>query len=686
MTLERHGRKHNRSYANNYMQTRSKDKENTGNKDKQDGHGENNQADIQEDIDTPMQKDDVPPPFDGNKEGYEAWLSKLSAWLIVTKQPAGEQAIRIRLALSGQADVIAGRLDLEELIKTDGKNGRDVGLQRETVPEGVHYLIAALNTSGYRGSDTDVLHQRWNSFILMRRGVGASMMEYTSTFRSRMDAVCRGDVKLDDTCMAMHMLTMAELDEDQVSRAKTVALASGGITVANVQRALISLFPTTESTGAGEPRQVMAAIQRPRERDVSNLQCHRCQQKGHGSWSCTAPKPVPRNKFNLPPYPSVGVGEEGKCHAVLDTGCGSSVVGSKVFERLTNGHDVERLPVEDVFSFGVVEQTAMAKVVVPIWIAGMAATLRCHVIEDPPGRELPLLLSRHTMKVLRVVIFLQKNRAKVMGQYVPLIGTSGGHLAIPIRFRKQLAPMVQVLAATKRVPTDIDTENAGTLRAAEPQAPRPDEAQAPESAEESATGQEQQGKRQEPRPDTAAEVEVEKLRRIHVNTGHASFERMKEVLQARGTWDASMSGPLRSLVKQCKDCDLFARPRARPKVSLPPTATFNDRIAYDLMQVEGRWALKIVDMHTRFLRIGLVEDKTAAEVLRVLEERWIDDFGPPRKAVLADPGSENVADVVLQFWEAREVETLFTAGQSHESLGICEDGRCGEENGHDHEE
>ena len=98
---------------------------------------------------------------------------------------------------------------------------------------------------------------------------------------------------------------------------------------------------------------------------------------------------------------------------------------------------------------------------------------------------------------------------------------------------------------------------------------------------------------------------------------------------------------------------------------------FNHLLAVDLMKIEGEWALKMVDMFSRYAVVELVPDKTAASLVAAVDRRWVTYFGPP-KAILSDPGGENTGERTLEYFAALSAKTMTTATNSPRSNGVCE--------------
>ena len=127
---------------------------------------------------------------------------------------------------------------------------------------------------------------------------------------------------------------------------------------------------------------------------------------------------------------------------------------------------------------------------------------------------------------------------------------------------------------------------------------------------------------------------------------------------------------MRKVIAACEVCKVFARPRSQPKVSPPMARAFNQVVAMDLMFFGSVPVLKMIDVHTRFLRAARMENKSARELVRVVFREWVSVFGSPTEAYHTDPGSENTAQITREFAEAFGTQFRFTPAKSPQSNGL----------------
>ena len=121
--------------------------------------------------------------------------------------------------------------------------------------------------------------------------------------------------------------------------------------------------------------------------------------------------------------------------ALLDTGASSTVCGKKwltVFEEsLTPAEhqEVKVTPCEKNFSFGDGDAvTAKIQKILPVTICGQEVTLSVFVVDN----DIPLLLSRESMKKMKMKIDNETDKVYALGGEENLVITKSGHMMIPI--------------------------------------------------------------------------------------------------------------------------------------------------------------------------------------------------------------------------------------------------------------
>ena len=113
------------------------------------------------------------------------------------------------------------------------------------------------------------------------------------------------------------------------------------------------------------------------------------------------------------------------------------------------------------------------------------------------------------------------------------------------------------------------------------------------------------------------------------------------------------------------------RAHPRPKVSLPMANSFNELVAIDLKEIEGKWILHAIDYLTRFSSAAVLENKTSEEVIDKFFTIWISMFGPPQR-ILSDNGGEFVSYAFESLCESFDIKGGGGGGGGGFTTGILE--------------
>ena len=120
---------------------------------------------------------------------------------------------------------------------------------------------------------------------------------------------------------------------------------------------------------------------------------------------------------------------------VLDSACSSTVCGRNWFDnyisslRQEDKAKIKQIMGQKVFRFGGGEKLkSEGEYRIPAVIAGKEVTIKTDVVES----DIPLLLSRKSMKVAGVKMDLEHDTANIFGKDISLNLTTSGHYCIPI--------------------------------------------------------------------------------------------------------------------------------------------------------------------------------------------------------------------------------------------------------------
>ena len=86
------------------------------------------------------------------------------------------------------------------------------------------------------------------------------------------------------------------------------------------------------------------------------------------------------------------------------------------------------------------------------------------------------------------------------------------------------------------------------------------------------------------------------LVKLHSQFAHPPLKKLKSLLQNAGLWRNEYVDLLEEINKSCDLCKRYTKTPPRPVVGLPMATNFNETVAMDLKQWNGRWILHIIDM------------------------------------------------------------------------------------------
>lgn len=126
---------------------------------------------------------------------------------------------------------------------------------------------------------------------------------------------------------------------------------------------------------------------------------------------------------------------ESKGCVVLDSGCSSTVCGAGWYRDFLEGfseYERSKVVMEDstatfTFADGVTVPSIM-RVTLPCVIGGMCGTITTDVVEC----DIPLLLSRYSMKRAEMIMNFITDQVKVKGTVVDLLTSTSGHYLMPV--------------------------------------------------------------------------------------------------------------------------------------------------------------------------------------------------------------------------------------------------------------
>ena len=317
-------------------------------------------------------------------------------------------------------------------------------------------------------------------------------------------------------------------------------------------------------------------------------------------------------------------------HAIVDTGCPCTVAGEEWFQSyITTLGRKDRLSIKtknskNCFCFGDGNYyRALCNVVIPIYVSQTRYYLRVDIVKC----TIPLLLSRDTLKRAKAKIDIETATICFLGNNVPLVTSSSGHLCLPIsrsldatnqESRKVLS---RVLFTSPIQGVGLDLKN--------------------------------------------------KARKLHLQFCHPPADRLIDLVRKAGTSDQAVFDVIREVTSQCNVCIKNKKPSLKPAVSFPLANSFNEVVALDLKSFgpEG-YILHIVDHLTRYSSACIIKNKQKETIVKGLIKYWIRIFGCP-KYFLSDNSEQFVNSEVIDLAEKYNITLKTTAAESPWSNRLC---------------
>ena len=316
--------------------------------------------------------------------------------------------------------------------------------------------------------------------------------------------------------------------------------------------------------------------------------------------------------------------------ALLDTGASSTVCGKKwltVFEEsLTSAEhqEVKVTPCEKNLRFGDGDAvTAKIQKTLPVTICGQKVTLSVFVVNN----DIPLLLSRESMKKMKMKIDNETDKVYALGGEENLVITKSGHMMIPIgRCESSISQTDLVDTAEQHLTFHVSTDS------------------------------------------------VKCAEHLHKYFAHGSTSKIVQFVKTMQLPnEKEIVNALRKVEGSCDFCKQHkSKEKPHRKVALPMGQKFNDVIAIDLKMLNGgQWILHIIDSVTRYAAAAAIKSKEADEIMTKLFDKWIAIFGRPG-IILSDNGGEFNNEKFLEMCAVLNIKVRTTPAESPFCNGTVE--------------
>lgn len=164
-------------------------------------------------------------------------------------------------------------------------------------------------------------------------------------------------------------------------------------------------------------------------------------------------------------------------------------------------------------------------------------------------------------------------------------------------------------------------------------------------------------------------TEVE-LRTIHRRFGHPSINRLKVLLDRSGH---DVESPLlQQIANFCEHCQKHGGAPGRFKFTLKDDIEFNHTVIVDIVDLEGKSTLHVVDEATAFNSARFVRSMSAEHAWEALRACWIDVYQGPPDYIVHDPGTNFHSREFRDYARSVGSQVHVQPVESHNSVGKVE--------------
>ena len=254
-------------------------------------------------------------------------------------------------------------------------------------------------------------------------------------------------------------------------------------------------------------------------------------------------------------------------HAVLDCGCVKSVCGRKWLEiyldslSKKDASTVQQMSSNAKFRFGASGPlySSTKRMKFPGYLGKIRVMLEADVIES----DIPLLLSKESMKKAATQIDFLTDKVIMLGEQMPIKSLKSGHYAVPL---SKFGSIENGIAAIESVFLTIEDLDHKAKRKA--------------------------------------------CLKLHSQFGHPTKERLLKLIEDASIKDKDLTKLIGEISDKCGTCNRFKSIKLRPVVGMSLSKDFNDMIAMDLKPYKGVHIFHMIDLATRFSAGTVIRNKS----------------------------------------------------------------------------
>ena len=606
------------------------------------------------------------PPVLSDDKDYAEWKRELEMWEECTELAVEKRGPALYLALQGRAREAVRNMTATQL----------------KVAGGVKIITDKLGPVLDLNPNTKVF-LAFKTFYDYRRESGTTITDFLIRYEYLYSSLGVHNVVLPDAIQAFFLLTAANVSEDTERLARATC---GDLTYNNMKGTLQKIFDNTVSTVEGsaaapriktEPAFVASNAEEaywtrnskswnhgfsnrynrgrgytrgrgrgqgdkfswrkrgsgnPTDKEGNPLKCFKCGSKEHFAKECTAEEvhfTLLSSKDDCD-KPLSRLLDETLGMAIVDSGCSKTVCGKvwmDTYKDQLSDHDkasIREVPSSTKYRFGDGAQCMSSSLVrFPAIIGKKKVTIEANIVDA----EIPLLLSRKSMKVAGCTLDFKNDSMEILDQSIKLLSTGSGHYCIPLT--KYL------------LHSQLNTSVVLHTSAVE---------------------------------DMSVEQKRQKALKLHRQFSHATKDKLLKLLKGSGSFnDKEFLDIVAKCCDECELCQKFKNPPPRPVVGLPLSDDFNQVVCMDLKETihNKEWILHLIDSKTRYSQARLIKSKQQEVVTDAVMMMWVAYFGAPH-SFMSDNGGEFSNETYHEMCEKLNVVTATTAAESPFSNGMVE--------------
>ena len=376
----------------------------------------------------------------------------------------------------------------------------------------------------------------------------------------------------------------------------------------------------------------------PRDKDGTITRCSICESINH--WVPNCPDNQGHNNMYYNeivlyqtdydhPSTFLSLVDESRNAAVLDSGASKTVCGESwfnTFQESLNDNDKDQISFsksKSQYRFGDgAEVTVVTAATIPIVIGTTKTKMNVDIVPS----NIPILLSRDSMKRANMQLNFENDTITAFGQSVNLIVTKSGHYAVPI-------------TNSKRMINEIHNPNQHvTLTVTQNKSMR--------------------------------DIAI----KLHKQFAHPTSNKLIKLIDSAGEkWknNTELKTEIKTITNECNTCQIFKKPPTRPVVGLPVASKFLECVAMDLKFYKKYILLHLIDHATHLSASAVIPSKKPETIIKKIFQIWISVYGLPEK-FLSDNGGEFANQEFVNMCEATNINFKLTSAESPCSNGLVE--------------